>query len=209
MRKVILQEFVSLDGRAAGPNDSVDFIPASMKGDRTFGQGQMALLDTIDTILLGRVTYQMFAGYFPLVTEGDDDKAFADKLNAIPKIVFSNTLTQAPWGKWDDATIVRRSPTQEVTALKQLSGKDLVVWGSISVAQSLIDAELIDEYRLVVCPVVLGSGRPLFRDKANALDMTLVETKAHDNGSVLLKYTKGAATAAPAAAPVLETASVR
>ena len=208
MRKVILQEFVSLDGRAAGPNDSVDFIPASTKGDRSFGQGQMALLDTIDTILLGRVTYQMFAGYFPLVTEGDD-KAFADKLNAIPKFVFSQTLTQAPWGQWDDATIVRRSPTQEVTALKQQCGKDIVIWGSISVAQSLITEGLIDEYRLVVCPVVLGSGRPLFRDKADALGMTLLETKAHDRGSVLLKYTKGAATSAPAVPPVLETASVR
>lgn len=208
MRKVILQEFVSLDGRAAGPNDSVDFIPASTKGDRSFGQGQMALLDTIETILLGRVTYQMFAGYFPLVTEGDD-KAFADKLNAIPKIVFSQTLTQAPWGKWDDATIVRRSPTQEVTALKQQSGKDIVIWGSISVAQSLITEGLIDEYRLVVCPVVLGSGRPLFRDKGDALGMTLLETKAHDRGSVLLKYTKGAATSAPAVPPVLETANVR
>jgi len=207
MRKVILQEFVSLDGRAAGANDSVDFIPAATKGDLTFGQGQMALLDTIDTILLGRVTYKMFASYFPLVTEGDD-KAFADKLNAIPKIVFSQTLTQAPWGTWDDATIVRRSPTQEVTALKQQSGKDIVVWGSISVAQSLISAGLIDEYRLVVCPVVLGSGRALFRDKADALDMTLLETKTHDRGSVLLKYEKGAAASTPAALPVPETASV-
>jgi dihydrofolate reductase len=149
----------------------------------------------------------MFAGYFPLVTEGDD-KAFADKLNAIPKIVFSHTLTQAPWGKWDDATIVRRSPTQEVAALKQQAGKDIVIWGSISVAQSLINEGLIDEYRLVVCPVVLGSGRPLFRDKADALDMTLLETKAHDRGSVLLKYTKGAATPAPAAPPLLEAVRV-
>src|SRR4030095_7108300 len=167
----------------------------------------MALLDTIDTILLGRVTYQMFAGYFPLVTEGDD-KPFADKLNGIPKIVFSQTLAQAPWGKWDDATIVRGSPTQEGTALKQQSGKAIVVWGSISVAQSLINEGLIDEYRLVVCPVVLGSGRPLFRDKADALDMTLWETKAHDRGSVLLRYIKSTATSAPAP-PVLETASVR
>lgn len=86
MRNVILQEFVSLDGLAAGPNDSVDFIPAATRGDRSFGQQQFSLIDSIDTILLGRVTYRMFAEYWPKVTEGDD-KPFADKLNAIPKIV--------------------------------------------------------------------------------------------------------------------------
>jgi dihydrofolate reductase len=100
MRNVILQEFVTLDGLAAGPNDSVDFVPASTRGDQAFGREQLALMDSIDAILLGRVTYQMFAGYWPQVTEGDD-KLFADKINATPKIVFSNSLEQAPWGKWE------------------------------------------------------------------------------------------------------------
>ena len=187
MRKVILQEFVSLDGRAAGPNDSVDFIPASTKGDRAFGQGQMALLDTIDTILLGRVTYQMFAGYFPLVTEGDD-KAFADKLNAIPKIVFSRTLTRAPWGQWDDATIVRRSPTKEVTALKQQPGKDIIVWGSLSLAQSLLAADLIDEVQLRVCPIPLGAGRRIFTEDTKNVGLHLLEAKPYTSGIVSLRY---------------------
>jgi dihydrofolate reductase len=186
MRKVILQEFVSLDGLAAGPNDSVDFIPASSAGDHSFGRQQMAFIDSIDAMLLGRVTYQMFAGHWPNVTSGDD-KPFADKLNAMPKIVFSRTLDRAPWGKWDDARIVRSSAAKEVVKLKQSSGKGMVIWGSISLAQSLMSEGLIDEYQLVVCPVVLGSGKPLFRD-TDSLNMKLLKTKSFDRGTVLLAY---------------------
>jgi dihydrofolate reductase len=187
MRKVILQEFVSLDGMAAGPNDSVDFVPAATKGDQRFGQEQLALMDAIDTILLGRVTYRMFADYWPKVSQGEE-KVFADKLNATPKIVFSQTLDCAPWGAWDEARIVRSRAADEVATLKRQPGRDMVIWGSISVAQSLINEGLIDEYRLVICPVVLGSGRPLFRDKVPSIDMRLLNAQAMDLGAVLLKY---------------------
>lgn len=187
MRKVILQEFVTLDGLAAGPNDSVEFVSRSTKGDQSFGRHQFDFVDTIDTILLGSVTYRMFADYWPRVTTGEE-KPFADKLNALPKIVFSKTLDRAPWGEWDDARVVESGAADEVAKLRRRPGKDMVVWGSISLAQSLMNDGLIDEYHLVVCPVVLGSGRPLFRDKVDSLDMKLLETKALDSGSVLLKY---------------------
>jgi dihydrofolate reductase len=190
MRNVILQEFVTLDGLAAGPNDSVDFVPATNRGDQSFGQEQVKLLDKIDTILLGRVTYEMFAGYWPKVTEGEE-KSFADKLNGIPKIVFSKTLDSAPWGEWDEAKIVRNSAAKEIAKLKQQSGKDMVIWGSISLAQSLMNEGVIDEYRLVICPVVLGGGRQLFRDKLDSFDLKLVEAKTFDRGAVQLKYTAG------------------
>jgi hypothetical protein len=95
MRDVILQEFVTLDGLAAGPNDSVDFVPASTQGDQSFGQRQLGFMDSVDLILLRRVTYAMFAGHWPKVTSGQD-KPFADKLNATPKIVFSKSLDRAP-----------------------------------------------------------------------------------------------------------------
>jgi dihydrofolate reductase len=183
----MLQEFVTLNGLAAGPSDSVDFIPASTRGDRSFGQDQFAFLDTIDTILLGRVTYRMFAGYWPNLTDGEE-KPFADKLNSTPKIVFSRTLDRAPWGTWDEARIVKTSAADEVARLKGQSGKDIVVWGSISLAQSLVNEGLIDEYRLVVCPIVLASGRPLFSDKVAAIDMELLDAKALALGAVSLKY---------------------
>jgi dihydrofolate reductase len=192
MRRLILQEFVTLDGLAAGPNDSTDFVPASTEGDESFGKGQEELMDSIDTILLGRKTYQLFAGYWPNVTKGKE-KAFADKLNSIPKIVFSSTLDSAPWGDWEEATVVSNPAVDEIKKLKRMSGKDMIIWGSISLAQSVIKEGLVDEFRLVMCPVVLGSGRPLFLNKVDPFGMELLETKSFDLGAVQLKY-KAAAT---------------
>jgi dihydrofolate reductase len=196
MRNVILQEFVSLDGLASGPNDSVDFVPASMQGDESFGQRQLEFMDSIDTILLGRVTYTMFAGHWPNVKSGDD-KQFADKINATPKIVFSKTLTRAPWGSWDDARIVKTEAGQEGARLKESPGRDMVIWGSLSLAQSLVDEGLIDDYQLIVCPVVLGNGKRLFRD-TDSFGMRLLNARSFDRGAVLLSYeaAKAPATAA-------------
>jgi dihydrofolate reductase len=187
MRKVILQEFVSLDGLAAGPNNSVDFIPASTQGDSSFGEEQLELMNRIDTLLLGRITYSMFAGYWPNVTEGPE-KEFADKFNGVPKVVFSKTLERAPWGNWNQARILRGDALEEVRALKQQAGKDMLVSGSITIAQALIDNALVDEYRLVICPVVLGDGRPLFHDKVAPILMKLASTKALDRGAVSSVY---------------------
>lgn len=186
MRKVILQEFVTLNGLAVGPNGSIDFIPASSAGDASFGKNQETFIDSVDTILLGRITYEMFSQYWPNVTSGDD-KPFAEKLNAIPKVVVSSTLKRAPWGKFDDATIVKG--TAEVSKLREKGGKSIVLWGSISLAQSLMKDKLIDEYQLVVCPVALTGGRPLFDHDPGPLRLT--KTKAFDRGAVLLAYEAG------------------
>ena len=187
MKRVVLQEFVTLDGFAAGPNNNVDFIPASMGGDTSFGEEQVALMEKTDTLLLGRITYGMFAGYWPNVTQGAE-QPFADKWNGLSKVVFSKTLDRAPWGKWSEGRIVRGNAVDEVTRLKKESGKDMLISGSISLAQSLIDKGLVDEYRLVVCPVVLGKGRPLFRDNGGPIQMELVNAKAKDRGAVSLVY---------------------
>src|SRR5262249_15175352 len=118
----------SLDGFAAGPNDDVAFVPASMQGDRSFGQEQMSLMDECDTMLLGRVTYNMFSRYWPNVKQGDE-QPFADQFNGLSKIVFSTTLDRAPWGSWPDARVVSRSPTAEVDDLKRRpGGRHFRVW---------------------------------------------------------------------------------
>jgi dihydrofolate reductase len=186
MSKVILQEFVSANGLASGRNDSVDFIPAATQGDRSFGDRQSSFIGSIDTMLLGRVTYEMFAGHWPNVTSGED-KQFADKLNALDKVVFSRTLSRAPWGKWSDARIVKSDAAKEVEKLRRGSGKDMVLWGSLSLAQALMADGLIDEYQLIVLPVVLAGGRPLFPDRSG-LDLKLLDTRSFDRGGVLLAY---------------------
>ena len=189
MRRIILQEFVSANGLASGPNESADFISAATQGDHSFGDRQLGFIDSVDTMLLGRVTYEMFASYWPNVTSGDD-KPIADKLNALRKVVFSTSLERAPWGNrtWDDARIVKGDVTKAVTALKREPGKDIVLWGSLTLAQSLMADNLIDEYQLIVLPVVLPEGRPLFA-KRRAFDLSRVDTRSFDRGGGLVAYT--------------------
>lgn len=112
----------------------------------------------------------------------------AEKLNETPKMVFSRMIDHAPWGKWDDAMIVNRDAVEEVTRLKKKSGLDMVLWGSLSLAQSLLKAELIDEIQLRVCPIILGKGNPLFSDTMHNLELKLLETQSFKSGLLYLKY---------------------
>ena len=186
-RKVVVQEFVTLDGLGAGPHGRVDFIAPSTQGDQAFGRDQLAFIDTVGTIVLGRATYEMLARYWPHVIAGAE-KPFADKLNAMPKVVLSRTLDRAPWGTWDEARIVTATPADEVARLKRQTGKAIAIWGSITLVQSLIPHGLVDEYRLVICPVVLGGGRRLFNDGIMPISMTLAQINALDRGAVALTY---------------------
>lgn len=186
MRRLIVQEFVSIDGLAAGPKGETDFIPAATRGDSGVAENQMRFMDTIDTIVLGRATYEMFASYWPTAT--GDDKPFADKLNAIPKIVFSKTLGRAPWGSWDEATISRDDPRDEIPRQREREGQDLVVWGSLRLVHSLAQARLVDEYQLWLLPVVLGGGRPLFGQGIGSITMRLFDAKTTDKGATLLRF---------------------
>jgi dihydrofolate reductase len=187
MRKIVVQEFVTIDGFAAGPGDSVDFIPESTQGDQALGREQLELLERTDTLLLGRVTYEMFAAYWPEVTEGEE-KEFADKFNGLDRIVFSRTLERAPWGSWPEGIVVSGHPVDEVSKRKQEPGKDMMVSGSLSLVQTLTDAGLVDEFRLVLCPVVLGGGRPLLPQGSGPIHMQLVRATALDRGGVSLIY---------------------
>lgn len=185
MRKVILQEFVTIDGFAADPNGEMDFIGEyAARNDLSFQTDAERFLDTVDTMLLGAGTYKLFAGYWPEATE---EGTFADKLNALSKVVASSTLKRAPWGEWEK-TEITSNPSEKIAQLKEQTGKNIVVWGSLTLVQSLMKEALIDEYQLRVCPVVLGAGTPLFADGIAAPDMDLVESKTYDAGMVLLRY---------------------
>jgi dihydrofolate reductase len=189
MRKVVVQQFVTLDGFAAGPNGELDFVTETgAAADPTYGpfvESQLAFIESLDTILLGAVTYRMFAEYWPEQTT--ETQRIADALNATPKVVFSSTLESAPWGSWEPARVVAGSAAEEVRRLKADSGKDMVVWGSLTLADSLMREGLVDEYRLQVCPVVLGHGKRLFEDGLATQRLTRLETNTYDE-MVAVRY---------------------
>jgi dihydrofolate reductase len=184
MRKVIFQEWLTMDGFAADANNSPAFLE-SVTLNKYSDLDLLKMMDTIDTILLGANTYKLFVDFWPTATT--DKEIIADKLNSTPKVVFSKTLTSVPWGKWPDARLVKTDAVAELKRLKTLEGGDLVLWGSISLAQAFMKANLIDEYHFRICPLVLGAGRPLF-ESTGPLDFELFETKAYESGLLLLKY---------------------
>jgi dihydrofolate reductase len=159
MKKLILEEWLSLDGFAVDNDGRLDFFPAS-EADKVSDRDQLEFLDTVDTILLGRKTYELFVDFWPTATT--DKEIIADRLNTLPKLVFSNTLREASWGTWLPARVVRGDAVAEIRRLKAQDGKHMVLWGSLSLAQDLMAADLIDEYHLQICPTMVGGGRHLF-----------------------------------------------
>ena len=187
MRKLILEEWVSLDGYVADKNGQLDFFTNLTPEQNKYSDSdQLKFLETIDTILLGRKTYELFVDFWPGATT--DKEAIADKLNETKKIVFSNTITNAPWGQWAEAAIITGEATAEIKNLKLLPGKNMVMWGSISLAQSLMKENLIDEYHIQLCPVLTGGGRNLFPQKMNLDRLNLLEVREYNTGTVFLNY---------------------
>lgn len=182
MRKVILSMMVSLDGFIEGPNRDLDWPIVDKEIDRYADE----LLDTVDAILLGRVTYQLFVDFWPSATT--EEEIITDKMNEIPKIVFSRTLDKAPWGKWNNARVVKENIAEEIAKLKQQPGKDMVIFGGANLAQTFMQHGLIDEYRLLVNPIVLGGGTPLFKSGSNRINLKLLKTQAFNSGVVGLYY---------------------
>lgn len=187
MRRVILQDFVSLDGFAADRNGTTEFFQniSGREGDE-INQEQLKFIQSIDTILLGANTYKMFVEYWP--TPLAEKEPIAELLNATPKIVFSSTLKDVPWGKWNNASVVKTDAAAEVRKLKQQSGKDIVIWGSISLGQSLMKEGLIDELQLRVVPVAIGQGRTVFSDETNSAQFKLADVKSYKSGVIATTY---------------------
>lgn len=187
MRKLIIQEWISLDGFVADKKGNLDFFTSiSVDSNKYSDEDQLKFLEGIDTILLGRKTYQLFVDFWP--TAASEKEIIADKLNETKKIVFSNSLDKAPWGKWPDLEIARGKGEDSIRKLKMQEGKDMVVWGSISLAQSLMKQNLIDEYHLQLCPAAIGGGRALFPEADSYRNMKLVEHKKYDTGVIFLRY---------------------
>ena len=175
MRKLIVTEFLTLDGVMEEPawtapywNDEI----AKFKYDELFGS---------DTLLLGRVTYQGFAAAWPSRT---DEQGFADRMNGLPKFVVSTTLEKV---EWNNSRLIKENIPEEVSRLKQQPGQNILIYGSGDLVQTLMQSDLIDEYWLLVYPIVLGSGKRLFQDESKTT-LSLKETKTFSSGVVVLCY---------------------
>jgi dihydrofolate reductase len=182
MRKVIASPFTSLDGMMSGPHREIEWNePYFDEEMATYVNEQ---LEELDTLLFGRVTYQWFAQYWP--NQGvKDDPAHAEKMNSIQKIVFSKTLEKA---EWNNSRIVRDNIAEEIARLKEQPGANLSIDGSPTLIHSFSKLGLIDEYRIRVHPVVLGSGVPLFKDQSERMTLKLLEARPFRSGVVVLRY---------------------
>jgi dihydrofolate reductase len=184
MGQIVVTEFVSLDGVMEDPGGSEDFAHGGWSFEISRGEeGDRFKLDetlSADALLLGRVTYEGFAAAWPS-REGE----FADKFNSMPKYVVSSTLQEPTWS---NTTVLRGDLADEVARLRAAHGGDIVVHGSATVAQALLEGDLVDELRLMVFPVVLGSGKRLFGDTSGKKPLRLADSKVVGDGVAILVY---------------------
>ena len=184
MRKLIVQQWVTVDNIAAEEDGGLSFVsgePFSETTDKAFKASVMGLIDSVDTMILGANTYAQSKGYWPYA---DDQGEYGEKLNNLTKFVASSKLDDAPWGDFPAATVTR-DPAATIRELKEQSGKDIWLWGSLKLMHSLLDAGVVDEVRMLVCPASRGKGTRIFEDRQ---DLKLVEATAFENGVVLLRY---------------------
>jgi dihydrofolate reductase len=181
MRKVIFFMLTTLDGFYEGPNGEIDWHSV----DEEFNQFAIDQLNSVDVLLFGRVTYALMASYWPTPAATTNDPIVADKMNHLPKIVFSKTLSAVDW---ENTRLVKENAAEEILKLKRQPGKDLIIFGSSDLAVTLIRQGLIDEYRIMLNPVVLGDGKPLFKGIKDKLNLQLVKIKTFGSGNVLLCY---------------------
>jgi len=189
--RLTLHTFLTLDGvlQAPGaPEEDRDggFAHGGWSfpyGDQDFGTAMAGWFEHADAFLLGRKTYEIFSGYWPRVTDAGDP--IASKLNTLPKYVASTTLGSV---SWHNSSLLGGDVAAEVAKLKERPGNELQVHGSGALAHTLIDADLIDEYRLLYFPLHLGSGKKLFRDGAKAASLRLLDATTTSTGVVIARY---------------------
>jgi dihydrofolate reductase len=182
--RIVVTEFVSLDGVMEDPGGAENFKHGGWTFEIARGEeGDKFKLDEAldaDALLLGRVTYEGFAEAWPS-REGD----FADKFNGMPKYVVSSTLEKA---EWNNSTLLKGDVVEEVSKLRQDLDGDIVVHGSARLVQTLVEHDLVDELRLMVFPVVLGTGKRLFGETSDKKPLQLADSKAVGDGVAILIY---------------------
>jgi len=189
--RLTLHTFLTLDGvlqAPGGPQEDTDggFEHGGWSfpyGDQDFGTAMTGWFDNADAFLLGRKTYEIFNSHWPHVT--DEGDPIASKLNSLPKYVASTSLGSV---SWNNSSLLGGDAVAEVAKLKERPGNELQVHGSGALAHTLIDADLIDEYRLLYFPVHLGTGKKLFRDGAKAASLRLLDATTTSTGVIIARY---------------------
>lgn len=181
MRKLIAFNMVTLDGFFEGPNHDINWHVV----DDEFNQFAIEQTSMFGTILFGRVTYQLMASYWPTPAASTDDPIVAGLMNTLPKVVFSRTLQKA---EWNNTRLIKNNLAEEVLKMKQQPGNDLAVLGSANLLSTLMQMDLIDEHWIMVNPVVLGSGNPLFKGVNHQINLKLLKSRTFRSGNVLLYY---------------------
>ncbi len=179
MRKVYLFMMVSLDGYFEGPGHDLSWHNV----DGEFVEFAVEQLDNIGAILFGRTTYQMMAEYWPSEHGTEDDPETAKRMNALPKYVASRTLKSVGW---NNSHLLGSDVAKEVKALRSKPGKPIAIFGSNSLCVSLMEAGLVDEFRIMVNPIAIGSGTPLFHGLKGRYPLRLIKTREFASGNVLL-----------------------
>jgi dihydrofolate reductase len=184
--RIVVTEFVSLDGVVEDPGGSENFKYGgwSFEFDRGAEGNKFKLDETMgsEALLLGRVTYEGFAAAWP---SRSDEAGFADKFNSMPKYVVSSTLENP---EWTNSTVLDGDVVESVTKLQEELDGDIVVHGSVQLAQTLLENDLVDELRLMVFPVVLGVGKRLFGETSDKKRLRLTDSKVVGDGVAILVY---------------------
>jgi dihydrofolate reductase len=170
---------MSLDGFFEGPNKKFDWFAP----DEEFLDYAKDLLRTVDTILFGRTTYEHMAAYWPSAPRDE----IANAMNNLPKVVASRTLKNV---EWNNSRLIQGDVAEEISKLKQMPGKDIVIFGSATLASSLLQLDLIDDYRVILSPILLGGGSPMFTNMKHRINLKLAGTKLLKSGVVVLYYQK-------------------
>jgi dihydrofolate reductase len=185
MRKIIVFDLVTVDGFFAGPNGEIDWH----NYDDEMGEYSVEQLKTLGALIFGKTTYQGMAGYWPTPDGVKSEPVVAAIMNSIPKLVFSKTLREVKDGPiWKNVTVLHEIRPEEIIKMKEQEGGDIAIFGSGAIVQQLTNLGLVDEYRLIVNPLILGNGMPLFKDIRDKQNLRLLNTRVFRNGNVLLCY---------------------
>jgi len=179
MRKVIVSNLVTLDGFFEGRKGELDWFVV----EEEFFDYVKEMFKTVDTILYGRKTYKLMEEYWPAAE--DNDPTITHFMNKLPKIVFSKTLGKA---KWNNSKIIRENIAEEIFEMKKLRGKDMVIFGSGEIVSFLTNQGLIDEYRIILNPVILGEGNPMFKNINDKIKLDLFKSEKLKSGVMILYY---------------------